>query len=358
MKRLTLTFLTIVIVSTVFMDCAQPNSHSRRPVTSIRVEPNKKSYQLGEQLNVTALTKLKEGTIDKIDISVDGLVVHTSKNLTNSFIYNSSNFGVGKHIIKVSAYKDDGTVGENYEDILVTSDVEPTRYSYEILASYPHNTNHFTQGLEFHNNILYEGTGQEGQSGIYSVNLKNGTSIKEYKLENQYFGEGITILNNKIFQLTYKHQIGFIYDLNTFELLGTWKFRSREGWGLTNDGHNLIMSDGTEYLSFINPETFATVKKIQVSDKHNIIKNINELEFVKGEIWANIWTTDTIVIIDPNSGKITGTINMSGLSGSVIKNQTEQIDVLNGIAWNPVTDKIYVTGKLWPKLFEIKLKKL
>jgi glutamine cyclotransferase len=118
------------------------------------------------------------------------------------------------------------------------------------------------------------------------------------------------------------------------------------------------MSDGTENIWFINPETFADVKRIQVCDEHNVVKNINELEFIKGEIWANIWTTDTIVIIDPHSGKITGTINLSGLSGSVIKNQAEPIDVLNGIAWNPVTDKIYVTGKFWPKLFEIKLKKL
>lgn len=358
MKRLSMTLLTILIVSTVFMNCAQSSSQSRRPVSSIRIEPKKKSYPAGEKLTVTTITKLKNGSIEKIDISVNGSIIQTSKNLTNSFVINSENFSVGKHIVKVSAIKDDGTVGENYEEILITSDFKPTRYSYEIIASYPHNSSHFTQGLEFHDNVLYEGTGQEGQSGIYSVNLKNGNTIKEYKLDKQYFGEGITILNNKIFQLTYKNNIGFVYDLNSFETLGTWKYRSREGWGLTNDGQNLIMSDGTENIYFINPETFREVRRIQATDEHNVVKNLNELEFIKGEIWANIWTTDTIVIIDPNSGKITGTIDLSGLSGSVIKNQVEQIDVLNGIAWNPVSDKIYVTGKLWPKIFEIKIKKL
>lgn len=340
------------------MDCAQSNSHSRRPVSSIRMEPGKKSFQLGEPFNIIALTKLKEGTIEKVEISVDGTVVLTSKNLTNTFAFNSANFGVGKHIIKVAAFRADGISGENFEEVLITSDVEPTRYSYEVIATIPHDPNHFTQGLEIHDNLLYEGTGQEGQSGIYSKNLKNGNIVKEHKLENQYFGEGITILNNKLYQLTYKNQIGFVYDLNTFEMLKTWKYRSREGWGLTNDGQNLIMSDGTENIYFIHPETFAAVKRIQVTDEHNVVKNVNELEFIKGEIWANIWTTDTIVIIDPNSGKITGVINLSGLTGSVIKKQTEQIDVLNGIAWNPATDKIYVTGKLWPKIFEIKLKKL
>jgi glutamine cyclotransferase len=202
---------------------------------------------------------------------------------------------------------------------------------------------------------LYEGTGQEGTSNIYLLNLQTGKSIQEYKLDNNYFGEGITILNNKIFQLTYKNQIGFTYDLKTFKPLSTWKYKSKEGWGLTNDGHSLIMSDGTENIYFINPDTFQEERKIQVCNEHSLIKNINELEYIKGEIWANIWTTDTIIIIDPKTGKITGEINLSGLSGTILQSQREKIDVLNGIAWNPATDKIYVTGKLWPKLFEIKL---
>ncbi len=358
MKRLTLKFLTILLVMTIFMNCAQSSSHSRRPVSSIHCIPKKKSYKIGEELKINFDTKLKEGTADKIEISVDGKIIQTSKNLTNSMTYKSGDYGVGKHIIKISCLRSDGVTGDNYDEILVTSDIKPAQYSYEVIAVYPHNINHFTQGLEFHENTLYEGTGQEGSSAIYRLNLKNGNVEKQFKLENQYFGEGITILNNKIFQLTYKNQIGFVYDLNTFELIKTWKYKSKEGWGLTNDGQYLIMSDGTENICFINSDTFGEVKRIQVTNEYNVVKNINELELIKGEIWANIWTTDTIVIIDPKTGKVTGEINLSGLSGTILQNQREQIDVLNGIAWNPVTDKIYVTGKLWPKIFEIKLKKL
>ena len=355
MRRFTLPILSILFVWTVFMNCAQSNSHSRRPVTTFQLDPQKKSYKLGTDINVNLQTKLKDGSIDQIEISVDGKHITTSKILTNSFIYKTTDFGVGKHIIKVSATKSDGLSGDNYEEIFVTSDIKPTQYTYQVVAVYPHDATRFTQGLEFHDNVLYEGTGQEKSSFIFQTDLKTGKKIKEYKLEDQYFGEGITILNNKIYELTYKHQIGFIYDLNTFKLLNTWKYRFLEGWGLANDGHSLIMSDGTENVYFINPDTFREERKIQVCNEYNIVKNINELEYIKGEIWANIWTTDNLVIIDPKTGKITGEVNLKGLSGTILQSQRESLDVLNGIAWNPVTDKIYVTGKWWPKLFEIKL---
>ncbi len=355
MNRLTLSFFSFLFILTVFMNCAQSSSHSRRPVTSIQLEPKKKSFKLGEELKVNMQTKLKEGILDKVEIFVDGKLIQTSNNLTNSINFKTINFGVGKHIVKISAIKKDGVSGDNYEEIFVKSDCKPIKYSYQIIAVYPHNTSHFTQGLEFHENMLYEGTGQEGSSYIYQVNLQTGKTQKEYKLDNQYFGEGITILNNKIYQLTYKNKIGFVYDINTLKLLNTWKYKSNEGWGLTNDGQYLIMSDGTENIYFIYPDNFREERNIQVCNEYNLVKNINELEYIKGEIWANIWTTETIVIIDPKTGKVTGEVNLSGLSGTILQNQKEQIDVMNGIAWNPVSDKIYVTGKLWPKIFEIKL---
>jgi len=355
MKRLSLSPLTLMFALLILMNCAQSNSHSRRPVSSIRCEPKQRNYKMGEVVQVNFTTRLKDGLLDKIEISVDGKLLQTSKNLTNTISYKTSDFGVGKHIVKISAIKSDGVSGENYEEIFVTSDVKPIKYTYQIVAVYPHNIAHWTQGLEFRDNILFEGTGQEGSSSIYQLDLKTGKAQKEYKLENQYFGEGITILNNKIFELTYKNDIGFIYDLNTFKILNTWKYKSKEGWGLTNDGNSLIMSDGTENIYFIHPETFKEIRKIQVCNEKNVVKNLNELEYIKGEIWANIWTTDNLVIIDPKTGKVTGEVNLSGLNGSILQNKNDQIDVLNGIAWNPVSDKIYVTGKLWPKLFEIKL---
>lgn len=355
MKGLSFSLLPIFFFLIFFLNCAQSNSHSRKPVTSIQLDPQKKSYMLGEELKINLGTKLKEGSLDKLEISIDGKLIQTSKNLSNQIFYKTGDWGVGKHVVKITAIKSDGVSGDNYEEILVTSDRKPDKYSYQIIAEYPHNPKHFTQGLEFHDNKLYEGTGQEGTSGIFMKNLQTGKNIKEYNLEKQYFGEGITILNGKIFQLTYKNQIGFVYDLNTFNQLNTWKYKSKEGWGLTNDGRSLIMSDGSENIYYINPDTFQEERRVQVCNEVGLVKNINELEYIKGEIWANVWTTDNIVIIDPKTGKIKGEINLSGLSGTILQSQKETIDVLNGIAWNPVSDKIYVTGKFWPKIFEIKL---
>lgn len=351
-NRLTVIFLFVLLF---FMNCAQSNSHSRKPVTAIQIEPNKKSFTLGDEFRINLQTKLKESSLEKIDISVDGKVVQTSQNLINSIIVKTTDFGVGKHILKISATRTDGISGDNYEEFLVLSNTKPAKYSYQILAEYSHNMNFFTQGFEFHDNMLYEGTGQEGTSAIYRHDLKSGKTQTIYKLENKYFAEGITILNNKIYQLTYKNKVGFVYDLSNGKLLNTWKYRSNEGWGLTNDGHSLIMSDGTENIYYIDPDTYREEKAIQVCNEHNLVKNINELEYIKGDIWANIWQSDMIVIIDPQTGKIKGEINLSGLSGTILQNQSEPMDVLNGIAWNPATDKIYVTGKLWPKIFEIKL---
>jgi len=357
MSRLTISIFSLLFVFTLFIHCTPSNSSSRRPVTSIQLDPQKKNYKLGEEIRLNLQTKIKDGSIEKIEIFLDGKKVQSSNILTNSILLKTTDIGLGKHNIKISATKKDGVSGENYSELFVASDIKPIQYTYQIIAEYPHNMTHFTQGLEFHDNQLYEGTGLEGSSSIYRINLQNGKSKEEYKLDNQYFGEGITILNNKVYELTYKNDIGFVYDLSSFKLLNTWKYKSAEGWGLTNDGHSLIMSDGTENIYYISPDTYREERKIQVCDDHAMMKNLNELEYIKGEIWANIWTTDNIVIIDPKTGKITGEINLSGLSGSILQSQKEQIDVLNGIAWNPNTDKIYVTGKLWPKIFEIKLVK-
>jgi glutamine cyclotransferase len=310
---------------------------------------------LGEEFRINLQTKLKDGSLEKIEVSIDGKIVQTSKNLSNILTIKTRDFGVGKHVLKVLSAKTDGILGENYEEILILSDTKPTKYSYQIVAEYSHNRNFFTQGFEFHNNLLYEGTGQEGTSAIYSHNLKTGDTKTFYKLENKYFAEGITILNNKIYQLTYKNKIGFVYDLTSNKLLNTWQYSSNEGWGLTNDGHSLIMSDGTEKIYFINPETYREERTIQVCNERNFVNNLNELEYIKGDIWANIWQTDMIIIIDSQTGKVKGEINFAGLSGTILQNQKEEIDVLNGIAWNPLSDKIYITGKLWPKIFEIKL---
>jgi len=353
--RLTVVSFSLIFLLPLFINCAQSSSHSRKPVTAITIEPKKKHFKLGDEIQINLQTKLKEGSLKKIELSVDGRTIHTSQNLVGSFKLKTTDIGVGKHIVKVSASRTDGISGDNYDEIFVLSNIKPLKYSFQIVAEYSHNKNFFTQGFEFHNNKLYEGTGQEGTSAIYTHDLKTGKTQTILKLDDKYFAEGITILNGKIYQLTYKNKIGFVYDLSSAKLLNTWNYNSSEGWGLTNDGHSIIMSDGTEKIYFINPETYKEEKRIQVCNEHNLVNNINELEYIKGDIWANIWQSDMIVIIDSKTGIIKGEINLSGLSGTILQKDNEPIDVLNGIAWNPVSDKIYVTGKLWPKIFEIKL---
>lgn len=225
-------------------------------------------------------------------------------------------------------------------------------YSCKIINTYPHDSNAFTQGLVYEDGFLYEGTGREGQSSIRKVEYETGKVIQIYNLPEKYFGEGITIFQDKIFQLTYKSQTGFVYDKKTFKLLQEFKYNS-EGWGLTNDGTHLIMSDGSPTLYFYDPKNFELISKIPVYYKGSLLRNLNELEYINGNIYANIWQTDYIAIIDPKSGQVMGIVDLSGLLKTADING--QIDVLNGIAYDAGKKRLFVTGKWWPKLFEIKL---
>jgi glutaminyl-peptide cyclotransferase len=352
MKKLFAVTLLYSISFAVLINCAQPSHGSRKPVTSISFQNSGKEFHVGDRIGVSLKTRIRGGSLRKTELFIDQKSVFTSSNTESSYVLETSGLNSGTHQVKVIATKDDGEEGENFADLLLLSDVKPIKYGYKIISIYPHNQDHFTQGLEIVNGFLYEGTGQEGKSGIFKENLNTGKILQQHKLEDQYFGEGITILNGKLYQLTYKSRIGFVYDANTFDLLKTWTFKSAEGWGLTNDGSFLIMSDGTEYLTYIDPTTFDVIKTVQVCDNVKVVKNLNELEYIKGEIWANVWLTNQIVRIDPKTGKVTGEIDLTGLQGL---SQNNEEDVLNGIAYDSMKDKIYVTGKLWPKLYEIKL---
>ena len=233
-------------------------------------------------------------------------------------------------------------------------------YTYEIVKTYPHDPKAFTQGLVFHNGFLYEGTGGSRARGdnffssLRKVELETGKVLQKTDLANEYFGEGITILNNKIYQLTWREKTGFVYDLNDFKLLKQFSYAG-EGWGLTNDSTNLILSDGTHVLRFINPETFETVRTLAVFDeKGRPLMELNELEYIKGEIWANVWQEDEIVRIDPNTGKLVGRIDLTKLADEQMQS-SKDADVLNGIAYDSASDRLFVTGKKWNKLFEIKV---
>ena len=355
MRTFTLLFLLLLIPSFVFVNCAQSSKRSRKPVTSIQINPKQKNYHIGDKLSVSLQTKLKDGALKKIELILDGKSVFSSDKIDCIYVFETLTFQVGTHILKTIATKEDGVTGENYEEFMVLSDVAPENLGYKIVKSYPHNTKYFTEGFEIHEGFLYEGTGQEGSSAIYKTDLSNWKVIQEYNLDKQYFGEGITIFNDKLYQLTYKTQIGFVRNLNNFEVIKTWNFKNAQGWGMTHDQNSLIMSDGTDYLYYLDPDNLNVMKRLQVCNNKGSVTNLNELEYINGEIWANIWMTDMIVKIDPKTGKIIAEIDLKGLLESSVSNQKNSVDVLNGIAFDKTSGKIYITGKLWPKIFEIEL---
>lgn len=236
-------------------------------------------------------------------------------------------------------------------------------YGYKIVKAYPHDPFAFTQGLVYRDGYLYEGTGLHGASSLRKVELQTGKVLKHRDLPEKYFGEGIAFCGNRLIQLTYQSKIGFIYDMDLRQV-GSFNYPT-EGWGLTCDGNNLILSDGTATLRWLDAKTFKVVKQITVTDQGRPVGHLNELEFVKGEIFANIWKTDTIARISPDSGEVTGWIDLGGLvqlaqaagtTGTDLKSvPNPAIDCLNGIAYDAQGNRLFVTGKLWPKLFEIRL---
>jgi glutaminyl-peptide cyclotransferase len=226
-------------------------------------------------------------------------------------------------------------------------------YGYQVVNTYPHDKNAFTQGLFWLDGRLYESTGQVGHSGIRKVRLETGQVEQKRDLAEPYFGEGIVNWNDRIVELTWQHQKGFQYDLKSFEPKGEWTYTG-EGWGLTQDGKRIIMSDGTPYLRFLDPTTLQETSRVQVTFMGKPIGNLNELEFIKGEVWANVWQTDVIVRIDPVTGFVVGRILLTDLLKSADRAGSDP-DVLNGIAYDAASDRIFVTGKKWPKLYEIKL---
>jgi len=240
--------------------------------------------------------------------------------------------------------------------ILITDESNqqnPILYTYEIIEVYYHDEMAFTQGLEFIDGFLFESTGLFGESTLRKVDLKTGKVLESIDLQDQYFGEGITIINDKIIQLTWISNIGFIYEKENFEFVSEFSYPT-EGWGITNNGVHLIMSDGTSTLFFLDPETFETVKQVEVIDEEPV-RNLNELEYIQGKIYANIWQHDKIAIIDPQTGIVEGWIDMTGINN---EDSQDPNKVLNGIAYDSENNRIFITGKKWTKLFQIELIKI
>lgn len=228
---------------------------------------------------------------------------------------------------------------------------DTTEWAVSVVASYPHDPTAYTQGLTLYEGELYEGTGQYGRSTVRRVDLATGIVEQRRALRPEYFGEGITIVDDRLYQLTWKSGLGFVYELDTFALLRTFEIDG-EGWGLTHDGTRLIVSNGTAELAFLDPETFDVVGRVTVLDDGQPVDQLNELEYVRGEVWANVWFDERIVRISPASGEVVGWIDLTGLYP---RSQRAREDVLNGIAFDPVSERLFVTGKNWPRLYEVEL---
>lgn len=233
------------------------------------------------------------------------------------------------------------------------TDGRARQVSYEVVSSYPHDSASFTQGFLWYDGTFYESTGQYGQSKLRRLEFPSGRVIKEIKLAPELFGEGLALVDSRLMQLTWTAHRGFVYNLDTFQLMREFAYET-EGWGLTYDGTNLILSDGSSDLFFLDPTTFKPVRKLAVTMNNQPIRELNELEFIDGEIWSNVWQTDLIVRIDPVSGRVTSFLNLKGILAPSDKTGSE--DVLNGIAYDAEHKRLFVTGKLWPRIFEIRVR--
>ena len=309
--------------------------------------------QINEELTFS-VTEKENKTIDSVQFSIDNIKI---KGNGNAATLNINTYTLGKHTITALLFFENKTEKVT-NTIYFMADTAPEIFSYKIINTYPHDKSAYTQGLEYYNGFLYEGTGRKGTSSIRKVELTTGKVLQKEDLDAAYFGEGITIFNNKIHQLTWQDGFGVVYDLETFKKEKEFKYtKSREGWGLTHNGDKLIKSDGTERLWFLNPETHIEENYIEAYTNQQKVEKLNELEYVNGKIYANIWQKNSILIVEPASGKVLGVADLNGLKDEILKTQTleEQDEVLNGIAYDKENDRLFVTGKNWGKLFEIEL---
>ena len=316
---------------------------------------HKKQTTLNTTIKVTVKEK-ENKTINSVQFFVDGKEI-SSKGV--SVDLKTSDYGVGKHQISALIFYPEKTKKENsFFEVLANK--KPIVYGYNIINEYPHDTKAYTQGLEYHNGFLYETTGRQGQSTLRKVDPKTGKVLQQVSLDKKYFGEGMTIFNNKIYWLTWQAKKGFIYNLDTFKQEKEFKFnKSVEGWGLTHNDTDLIKSDGTHKIWFLDTETQKEKKSIQVYTNKYAVDNLNELELINGKIYANKYQQNAIVIIDPTTGIVEGIANLKSLKKEMEKTQklVAQDEVLNGIAFDAENNRLFVTGKHWGKLFEIELVK-
>ena len=366
LNTLVFTALLIFIAS-----CGSNNKHNNKTKNSIHtknVNDSKRQeieleinilgeteteFKIGKEL--TFVVENKDTTkIDSIKFFVNNEFLESSSSLPTKIVWNSNKAKTGKNSFELRAFVNSNKISQKLSFTLL-SDIKPKEYSFKIINIFPHDRGAYTQGLVYEDDFLYEATGLRGESTLRKVQLLTGDVVQAVTLPTDIFGEGITLFEDKIIQLSYQAYTGFVFDKESFKLLMKFNYpKPTEGWGLTNDSTNLIMSDGTHNLYFIDPVSFSQTGKLEVYDDNGLVDRLNELELINGVLWANIYTTDKIAQIDIKTGKVLAYIDLTEILPQ--RDYESNTDVLNGIAYDKKHNRIFITGKKWPKLFEIQLK--
>ena len=358
-------FLMICLCCSLFTTClscnrgggsTKPDNKTERPrqrkaQIAITSPKNNEKQPLGTTITLSAKTKTDSETLDSLRWFTNGKWLKTSR--SEDITWNTEGLATGTHRIEAVAHYTSGQRDIVSVNVLLLAPQAPKQYAYKVIQVYPHDTKAYTQGLLFDDGFLYESTGLEGESTLRKVNIQTGEPLQVTDLPADVFGEGLALVGEKLIQLTWKNQTAFVYQKSDLKLLNKISYPMKEGWGLAYDGTHLLMTDGSATLYFLDREYLAEVRRIEVCDNKGSVQNLNELEYIGGELWANVYLTDDILRIDPKTGIVLGRINMAGLLKS--SDQKPDTNVLNGIAYDEKTGKIYVTGKNWPKLFEIQV---
>jgi len=335
--------LTIMFLGSFLLSCGS-NSAQKKNDISIKTNAEGQAITIDETLKLS-ISNPKNHEVSSVEFKIDGNPVSEPIDLKE--------YRLGEHLVEAHLNLD-GTTEIITQKITILNNQTPKVYSYKIINEYPHDITSYTQGLEFYKGELYESTGQYKESKLRKVDYKTGEVLKNINLADAYFGEGLTILNDKIYQLTWKSGTGLVYDVNTFERTGSFKYgESKEGWGICNDGKKLYKSDGTEKIWILNPDTLTEESFVQAYHNKGKVVELNELEWVDGKIYANRYNKNGVAIINPKNGAVEGVIDFTPLRKLVT--QHPKLDVLNGIAYNPDTKTFFITGKRWDKLFEVEI---
>ncbi len=322
------------------------NNTQKKEKFLIDISPKQKEYRLNDELVFDISKNNFLEKVSKVTYRINGIEIQKDREK-----YILKNIKLGKQILEAEVITESGKIHKFQKDLMILAQNPPKIYTYKILKEYPHDKNAYTQGFEFLGDTLIESTGQYGKSSLRKWNVFMGETYKKIDLPSGFFGEGVTIFNGKIIQLTWKENIGLVYDLNLSQT-ATFKYgKSKEGWGICHNGKQLFKSDGSEKIWILNPQNFQEEDFIQLCTDKSIFSNANELEWVDGKIYANTYQKDGIMIINPENGAIEGIVDVRGLKEKV--EQTPDLDVLNGIAYHPIRKTFFITGKNWNTVFEV-----